>query len=150
GIVFQFFQLLPTLTVLENVVLPMALIGMYARGERRERGMQLLDLVGIAEHAYKLPNAISGGQQQRVAIARSLANDPPLIVGDEPTGNLDSRTAQNVFDIFDELVSLGKTLIIVTHDDSQAKRFDRTIVLADGEIVNEWLSEALPALSQET
>jgi ABC-type lipoprotein export system ATPase subunit len=150
GIVFQFFQLLPTLTVLENVVLPMALIGMYPRGERRERGMQLLDMVGIAEHAHKLPSAISGGQQQRVAIARALANDPPLIVGDEPTGNLDSRTAQTVFDIFDELVSLGKTLIIVTHDESQARRFNRTIVLADGEIVNEWLSEALPTLSQET
>ena len=116
GIVFQFFQLLPTLTLLENVMLPMDFGGMYTSRQRKERGLHLLDLVGIAAHAYKLPSAVSGGQQQRAAIARALANDPPLIVADEPTGNLDSKTAGDVFSLFERLVTQGKTFVIVTHD----------------------------------
>lgn len=135
GIVFQFFQLLPTLTVLENVILPMTFARKYTRPERRERGLHLLDQVGIVEHAHKLPSAVSGGQQQRVAIARALANDPPLIVADEPTGNLDNHTAHAVFELFDELVATGKTFVVVTHDESLTKRVNRVIVLSDGEIV---------------
>jgi ABC-type multidrug transport system ATPase subunit len=112
--------------------------------------MNLLEQVDIAEHAHKLPTAISGGQQQRAAIARALANDPPIIVADEPTGNLDSRTAGQVFDLFDRLVhEHNKTLLMVTHDDDQAQRVNRTIILADGEIVNEYLVRALPTLTGE-
>jgi energy-coupling factor transporter ATP-binding protein EcfA2 len=149
GIVFQFFQLLPTLTVLENVMLPMDFAKLYTPKERRERAMHLLELVDIAEHAHKLPTAISGGQQQRAAIARALANDPPILVADEPTGNLDSRTAGQVFDLFAKLVDEGKTILMVTHDDDQAKRVSRTVIIADGEIVNEYLARALPSLSQD-
>jgi ABC-type lipoprotein export system ATPase subunit len=149
GIVFQFFQLLPTLTVVENVMLPMDFCHMYTPRERRERAMHLLDLVGVAEHAHKLPTAVSGGQQQRVAIARALANDPPIVVADEPTGNLDSRTSEVVFELFEGLVEQGKTFLIVTHDDDQAQRASRTLLLADGEIVNEYLARALPTLSQD-
>jgi ABC-type lipoprotein export system ATPase subunit len=148
GIVFQFFQLLPTLTVVENIMLPMDFIGMYSRRERRERAMHLLELVDVAEHADKLPTGVSGGQQQRVAIARALANDPPIIVADEPTGNLDSRTAETVFELFETLIGEGKTVLMVTHDDDQARRVMRTVVIADGEIVNEYLARALPSLSQ--
>jgi ABC-type lipoprotein export system ATPase subunit len=149
GIVFQFFQLLPTLTVIENVMLPMDFCHMYTSRERRERAMHLLDLVGVAEHAHKLPTAVSGGQQQRVAIARALANDPPIVVADEPTGNLDSRTSETVFELFEGLVKQGKTFLIVTHDDDQAQRASRTLLLADGEIVNEYLARALPTLGQD-
>jgi ABC-type lipoprotein export system ATPase subunit len=149
GVVFQFFQLLPTLTVLENVMLPMDFCNMYTPRERHERALHLLSLVDVADQAYKLPSAISGGQQQRVAIARALANDPPMIIADEPTGNLDSRTAAQVFILFEQLVAAGKTMLMVTHDDDLARLVSRTIVIADGEIVNEWLVKALPGLSQE-
>ncbi len=149
GIVFQFFQLMPTLTLVENLMLPMDLNGMYRPRQRRERAMQLLERVGMADHARKLPAAVSGGQQQRVAIARALANDPPLIVADEPTGNLDSKTAEEVFRLFEELVAGGKTIVMVTHDDDLAKRVDRTIVISDGQVVNEYLVRALSALSQD-
>ena len=137
GMIFQFFQLLPTLTVLENVVLGMDLCRAIPRRERRERASDLLDLVGIGEQAHKLPATLSGGQQQRAAIARALANDPPLLLADEPTGNLDSQTAGAVLDLFGELVDLGKTLIVVTHDQELAQRAQRVIRLADGALVNE-------------
>jgi ABC-type lipoprotein export system ATPase subunit len=137
GIVFQFFQLLPMLSLVENVMLPMDFCNTYPARERKERAMHLLEMVGMAEHADKLPSAISGGQQQRVAIARALANDPPLIVADEPTGNLDSRTAESVFGMFEQMVNQGKTLMMVTHDSSLAQRVRRTVLIADGEIVNQ-------------
>src|SRR5690606_33546800 len=138
-----------TLTVIENVMLPMDFCNMYTPRQRQERAMHLLELVDVAEQAHKLPSQISGGQQQRVAIARALANDPPMIMADEPTGNLDSRTARQVFNLFEKLVAEGKTFLMVTHDDDLARRVNRTIVIADGEIVNEWLVKALPTLSQE-
>ncbi len=137
GVVFQFFQLLPTLTVLENVTLPMSFCNMYDRSERNDRALALLEKVDMAHQAYKLPTAISGGQQQRVAIARSMANDPPLIVADEPTGNLDSKTADAVFGLFEELVAGGKTILMVTHDDDLADRVTRKITIADGRIVGD-------------
>ncbi len=124
GVVFQFFQLLPTLTVIENVMLPMDFGGLYNDRERRERALHLLEQVDMVDQADKLPTAISGGQQQRVAIARSLANDPPIIVADEPTGNLDSKTADAVFGLFEELVDGGKTILMVTHDDDLAEPRD--------------------------
>jgi putative ABC transport system ATP-binding protein len=136
GVIFQFFQLLPTLSVLDNVMLPMDFAGKYASRERPERAMALLDQVELAEHASKLPSGLSGGQQQRAAIARALANDPQLLVADEPTGNLDSTTAESVFRLFQRLASEGKTIVMVTHDDSLAQRTGRHIVLLDGEIVS--------------
>jgi putative ABC transport system ATP-binding protein len=135
GVVFQFFQLLPTLTVLENVMLPMDFCNMYTPSERRRRGLHLLEQVDLADQANKLPTAISGGQQQRAAIARAMANDPPIIIADEPTGNLDSRTADSVFELFSQLVTSGKTILMVTHDDDLAHRVTRTVTIADGEIV---------------
>jgi len=135
GVVLQFFQLLPTLTVLQNVMLPMDFAHRYSLREQKERAMHLLEQVDIAEHARKLPSAMSGGQQQRIAIARALANDPPVLLADEPTGSLDSTTANQVMDVFEELVSQGKTLLMVTHDKDMVKRAGRTILLADGEIV---------------
>jgi ABC-type lipoprotein export system ATPase subunit len=147
GIVFQFFQLLPMISVVENIMLPMDFCKSYPMREREPRALHLLDLVGLADHAYKLPSALSGGQQQRVAIARALANDPPLLIADEPTGNLDSKTAESVFTLFNELVSQGKTIIIVTHDSGLAKRTNRTALITDGEIVNEYLVKALPTLT---
>ena len=135
GVVFQFFQLLPTLTVAENVMLPMDLTGSCRAGEREARAMRLLEAVEIAEQAPKLPANISGGQQQRVAIARALANDPPLVVADEPTGNLDSRTSQAVVSLFERLVERGKTVLMVTHDMDLAQRAGRLVQLADGLIV---------------
>jgi ABC-type lipoprotein export system ATPase subunit len=149
GVVFQFFQLLPTLSVIENVMLPMDFCHMYPPQERRERARQLLALVDMAEHADKLPSALSGGQQQRVAIARALANDPPIIVADEPTGNLDSKTAAAVFDLFARLVAQGKTILMVTHDQDLAQRVTRTILLADGEIIDEYVAKALPGLTAD-
>lgn len=137
GIVFQFFQLLPTLSVLENIMLPMDFAGKYPYRERKQRALDLLELVGLADHAYKLPLALSGGQQQRVAISRALANDPPVLIADEPTGNLDSKTAGSVFELFHELAAQGKSVVIVTHDSSLASRTHRSILIADGEIVNE-------------
>ncbi len=142
GVIFQFFQLLPTLTVIENVMLPMDFCDMYTRRERHERAMYLLDLVEMTEHANKLPSATSGGQQQRVAIARALANDPPILVADEPTGNLDSKTANAIFQLFTDLVKKeDKTILMVTHDADLATRVTRTIVIADGEIVDERWNE---------
>ncbi len=135
GIVYQSFQLLPMLTLLENVVLPMDLCGLYHPRESRRRALELLELVEIAEHANKLPAFISGGQQQRVAIARALANDPPILVADEPTGSLDSVTADHIFDVFERLVENGKTIIMVTHEMALMPRFSRHLLIADGEIV---------------
>ncbi len=137
GIVFQFFQLLPTLTAVENVTLPMDFHRARSLAERRERAMHLLEMVGMVDQAYELPSALSGGQQQSVAIARALANDPPLVAADEPTGNLDSRAADAVFGLFERLVDGGKTILVVTHDNDLARRARRTIVLADGQVVAE-------------
>jgi putative ABC transport system ATP-binding protein len=136
GVVFQFFQLLPTLTAIENITLPMDFGRTWSLAERRERAMHLLEWVGIADLAHELPSALSGGQQQSVAIARALANDPPLVAADEPTGNLDSKTAETVFRLFERLVEDGKTILVVTHDNDLAKRADRIVVLADGEIAD--------------
>ncbi|MBI9047973.1 MAG: ATP-binding cassette domain-containing protein [Anaerolineaceae bacterium] len=147
GIVFQFFQLLPMLSVLENVMLPMDFCNVHLPRERKEKALEMLDMVEMVDHANKLPSAVSGGQQQRVAIARALANNPPVIVADEPTGNLDSHTAEAVFGLFEMLVNQGKTIMMVTHDNSLARRVTRTILLADGELVNEWLLRAMPTLS---
>jgi ABC-type lipoprotein export system ATPase subunit len=149
GIVFQFFQLLPMLSVFENLLLAMDFAGKIPSNERKKRAMYLLELVGLEEHAHKLPMALSGGQQQRVAIARALANDPPVVIADEPTGNLDSKTAESVFELFHQLTQQGKTIIIVTHDSSLAKRTQRTALIADGEISNEYVARALPALTNE-
>ena len=149
GIVFQFFQLLPVISVIENIMLPMDFRRKYPVSERRDRAMKLLELVELTEHAHKLPTALSGGQQQRVAIARALANDPPLIIADEPTGNLDSKTAESIFALFNNLVAQGKTIIIVTHDSGLAKRTHRTALIADGEIVNEYVAKAMPRLSHD-
>jgi putative ABC transport system ATP-binding protein len=143
GIVFQFFQLLPMISVIENIMLPMDFCRTYPINERRKRAMDLLELVELADHAHKLPTALSGGQQQRVAIARALANDPPIVIADEPTGNLDSKTAESVFELFHELVSKGKTIIIVTHDSSLAKRTHRIEHIADGK-----MGEELQALNE--
>ena len=135
GVVFQFFQLLPTLTVEENVVLPMELARRLRPRERRDRALELLAKVGIAEQATKLPATLSGGQQQRAAIARALANDPPLVVADEPTGNLDARTAADVWALFRALRDEGKTCVLVTHEPDVARIAPRTVTLADGRIV---------------
>ena len=149
GVIFQFFQLLPTLTVIENLMLPMDFCHMYSRLQRRERAMHLLEQVELADQARKLPSALSGGQQQRVAIARALANDPPILVADEPTGNLDSKTAESVFRLFESLVDQGKTILMVTHDRDLAERVTRTIIIADGEIIEEYLAEVFPALNEQ-
>ncbi|MEE8413376.1 MAG: ATP-binding cassette domain-containing protein [Dehalococcoidales bacterium] len=149
GIVFQFFQLLPMLTVVENVMLPMDFCQLYDPRQRRERALKVLDWVDVAGHANKLPSQLSGGEQQRVAIARALANDPPIIMADEPTGNLDSKTAERVFKVFEELVASGKTIFMVTHDSDLAKRVKRTIIIADGEIIEESLSKIFPSLTQQ-
>ena len=135
GIVFQFFQLLPTLTVAENVVLPMDFCDTFPARERRDRAMKLLEQVGIAEQADKLPSDLSGGQQQRAAIARALANDPPVLVADEPTGNLDLQTSDAVMQLFADLATEGKTVVMVTHERDLSKYFTRSIVLSDGAIV---------------
>jgi putative ABC transport system ATP-binding protein len=138
GVVYQSFQLLPMLTLIENIVLPMDLCGTYKKRESRERALELLTLVELEDQAQKLPSQISGGQQQRVAIARALANDPPILVADEPTGSLDSITADHIFDVFEHLVTAqGKTIIMVTHDNSLSPRFSRHVTLADGEIVSD-------------
>ncbi len=136
GVVFQSFQLLPMLTCAQNVMMPMDFVGVYGGPrERRERALHLLERVGIAEHADKLPSAVSGGQRQRVAIARALANDPILLAADEPTGNLDSRTTREMFDLFGSLVDEGKTILLVTHDRDLAGRATRRVRIADGRIV---------------
>ncbi len=147
GIVFQFYQLLPMLSLLENVMLPMDFAEMHSPTERERRALDLLDRVGLADLAHKMPAQVSGGQQQSAAVARALANDPPLLVADEPTGNLDSRSADMVFRIFEELAAQGKTIVMVTHDNSLADRAGRKMVLADGEIIDEAIVKSLPLLS---
>lgn len=134
GIVYQSFYLMPALSLLDNVLLPMDLCGLYKNGSSRKRALNLLEQVEIDEHAFKQPSEISGGQQQRVAIARALANDPPVIIADEPTGRLDSTTAETIFQIFQELNQQGKTILMVTHDRSLAQRVSRTLTMEDGRL----------------
>jgi len=136
GVIYQTFELLPQLSLLDNVLLPMDFCGLYKPRESAARAKQLLSQVGLEEHMYKPPTRISGGQQQRVAIARALANDPPIIVADEPTGNLDSVTAKAIFELFEGLITQGKTIVMVTHDASLAKRFSRVLHIVDGELAN--------------
>jgi ABC-type lipoprotein export system ATPase subunit len=137
GIVFQFFQMLPSLSLLQNIMLPMDLARKYSPRKRRERAMSLLETVSLADQAHKLPGMVSGGQQQRAAIARALANDPDLLIADEPTGNLDTRTAGDIFDLFSELVAQGKTLLMVTHDKELARRVPRVVEIIDGKITRD-------------
>lgn len=137
GIVFQFFQMLPALSLLQNIMLPMDFANKYSRREKRERAMHLLESVGLADQANKLPSMVSGGQQQRAAIARALANDPNLIVADEPTGNLDTRSANDVFDLFIKLVDQGKTMIMVTHNKELSRRVPRVVEIIDGKIARD-------------
>ncbi len=136
GVIFQFFQLLPTLSIADNVMIPMDFCSTFPQRERYDRALHLLELVDIAEHADKLPSEISGGQQQRAAIARALANDPPILAADEPTGNLDSKTGDAIFRLFETLVEAGKTLLVVTHDEDLAGRASRTIEMSDGVILS--------------
>jgi ABC-type lipoprotein export system ATPase subunit len=147
GIVFQFFQLLPMLTLLENVMLPMDYVNNYDFDDRPRRAMELLQMVGLEKFAHKLPVAVSTGQQQCAAIARALANDPPIITADEPTGNLDSRSSDVIINLFYQLVKRGKTIVMVTHDPSMTGKASRTLTLSDGEIINENLVKSLPLLT---
>lgn len=149
GIVFQFFQLLPTLSVVENVMAPMDFANVWKPGERREIALKLLDRFGIKDQADKTPDMLSGGQQQRVAIARALANNPPLVVGDEPTGNLDRMSATNVFDLFHQLTDRGTTVIIVTHDRELVKNVPKIYELTDGLINQTTLAAAAARRTQE-
>lgn len=144
GIVFQFFQLLPMLTLVENVMLPMDFCNIYSPASREERARALLRRVGLEQFADQLPGAVAGGQQQCAAVARALANDPPILIADEPTGNLDSHTAEQVMQIFEELAAQKKTILIVTHDRTLAQRTERRLVISDGMLINEALSAALP------
>jgi putative ABC transport system ATP-binding protein len=137
GVVFQFFQLLPTLTALENVMLPMDFCHLFSLRQRRERAMALLAQMDMADQADNLPSTLSGGQQQRMAIARAMANDPPILAADEPTGNLDSKSADSIFRLFAELVAQGKTILMVTHDREVARRVSRTVLLADGQLIGD-------------
>jgi ABC-type lipoprotein export system ATPase subunit len=146
GIVFQFFQLLPMLTLLENVMLAMDYADMYDFDERPKHAMQMLEKVGLEKFANKLPTMVSTGQQQLAAIARALACDPPLLVADEPTGNLDTKSANAIIDLFEELARSGKTVVMVTHDPSLTSRTTRNIIIADGELINETVAKALPWL----
>jgi ABC-type lipoprotein export system ATPase subunit len=147
GIVFQFFQLLPMLNLLENVMLPMDYVGMYEIDQRPKKALELLEMVGLKDQAQQLPRAVSRGQQQSAAIARALATDPPIIVADEPTGNLDSRSAAVIIDLFEQLSHQGKTILMVTHDASMTERASRTVFISDGELVNETIAQSLPLLS---
>ncbi len=138
GIIFQFFQMLPSLSLLQNVSLPMEFMGKFSRSQRRDRAMYLLEMVGLADQALKLPGMVSGGQQQRAAIARALATDPQLLVADEPTGNLDTKTADQVFDLFLKLVEeQGKTMLMVTHNKQLAGRVPRKIEIVNGRIASD-------------
>jgi ABC-type lipoprotein export system ATPase subunit len=147
GIIFQFFQLLPMLNILENVMLPMDYVGMYEIDQRPKKAMELLERVGLRDQAQMLPRSISRGQQQTAAIARALANDPPILVADEPTGNLDTKAAGEIIDLFEELSRGGKTILMVTHDPTMTERSSRTVFISDGELVNETIAQALPLLS---
>lgn len=146
GIVFQFFQLLPMLTLLENVMLPMDYVDMYDFDERPKRALELLTLVGLEKFANKLPVLVSTGQQQLAAIARAMACDPPLLIADEPTGNLDTRSADTIIRIFEHFVEQGKTIVMVTHDPSLTSRTHRNIIISDGELIDETISRSLPQL----
>jgi ABC-type lipoprotein export system ATPase subunit len=146
GIVFQFFQLLPMLTLLENVMLPMDYVDMYDFDERPKRALELLTLVGLEKFANKLPVLVSTGQQQLAAIARAMACDPPLLIADEPTGNLDTRSADTIIRIFEHFVEQGKTIVMVTHDPSLTSRTDRNLIISDGELIDETISRSLPKL----
>jgi putative ABC transport system ATP-binding protein len=146
GVVFQFFQLLPMLTLVENVLLPMDFCDKYAPASRLRRALDLLDMVGLADEAYQLPGAVSGGQQQSAAIARALANDPPIIVADEPTGNLDAKTADSVYASFESLANEGRTIIMITHDPEIESRLSRKVLLSDGEVIDPVLVKAFPWL----
>ncbi len=150
GVIFQFFQLLPTLTLIQNVMLPMDFCETYPIPERRERAMALLEQVGLADFAHKLPSAVSGGYQQLAAIARSLANDPPILLADEPTGNLDSATAETIFQLFNDLVGAGKTILMVTHDQDRASRVTRAITVVDGELFEEAGDLRLETLNRQS
>jgi putative ABC transport system ATP-binding protein len=149
GIVFQFFQLLPTISVLQNIMMPMDFCNVYRPRERRERAMQLLERFDVAEQAHKTPDMLSGGQQQRVAIARALANDPPLVIGDEPTGNLDRASAAVVFDTFFELQDSGHTVVVVTHDRELAKNVPKKLTISDGLLEASTLEAAAKRRTQE-
>jgi len=137
GVIYQSFQLLPMLNLVQNVMMPMDMSGLFHPRRSKERALELLEMVELSEHVYKFPSQISGGQQQRVAIARALANDPPLIVADEPTGSLDSVTADHIFSIFQGLLGADRTIIMVTHDRSLLPRFSRFVNIADGELIKE-------------
>ena len=147
GIIFQFFQLLPMLNLLENVMLPMDYVGMYGIEDRPKKALRLLERVGLREQAQMLPRSVSRGQQQSAAIARALATDAPILVADEPTGNLDSRSAAKIIALFEELSHQGKTIVMVTHDPTMTERASRTVFISDGELVNETIAQALPLLS---
>jgi putative ABC transport system ATP-binding protein len=142
GVVLQFFELLPTLTVLQNVMLPMDFAKRYSPREGRQRALYLLEQVEIAEHANKLPSALSGGQQQRVAIARAMANDPAILVADEPTGSLDSATAQAVIELFEDFAGRGGTILLASHDRDIARQGSRSITLSDGMIIRPQAEES--------
>ncbi|HEU5219015.1 MAG TPA: ABC transporter ATP-binding protein, partial [Gemmatimonadales bacterium] len=144
GIVFQFFQLLPTLTSAENVMLPMDFCGTWPVSERRDRALALLERLGVMDQADKFPPRLSGGQQQRVAIARALANQPAVLLADEPTGNLDSRTSESILALFRDLAQEGQTVVMVTHEQSALRLASRTITLADGRVMTN--HPALPAV----
>lgn len=137
GIVFQFFQLIPTLTILENLLLAMEFVDVIPKEKRTQRATDLLEMVGIKMHANKLPASLSGGEQQRAAIARALANDPPILVADEPTGNLDSNTTADIQKLFKRLAENGKTIIVVTHDDVSGFGFNRVLTLSDGYLITD-------------
>lgn len=136
GVIYQSFELLPMLTLVQNVMMPMDMCDLYHPRKSRERALDLLEQVGLIDHAHKVPAFISGGQKQRVAIARALANDPPVIVADEPTGSLDSVTADNIFNIFEQLVQSGHTIVMVTHDMGLMPRFSRHVGIADGQLIH--------------
>jgi putative ABC transport system ATP-binding protein len=149
GIIFQFFQLLPTLTVLENVIAPMDFADVFKPKERKDRAMMLLERFGIGDQAYKTPDMLSGGQQQRVAVARALANNPPLIIGDEPTGNLDRMSASNVFNYFNELAKEGATVLLVTHDRELVHNVPHLLEMVDGSIGRTTLQAAAKRRTEE-
>ena len=148
GIVFQFFQMMPSLTLLNNVMLPMELANMYTRKTRRERAEHLLDRVGLSEQMNKLPSMVSGGQAQRAAIARAIANEPPLLIADEPTGNLDPTSANIIFDLFERLVTEGTTIMMVTHDKELAAKVPRKIEIVGGNISRDTVSNNAAAIQE--